>query len=407
MKKVTFLLSFCLLLLVSCAPDLEQRTKQYETSNVPVKIGNAAPTLEGSLSECMSPIVNFGYQTGDIPSDFDWSVVNNKVLPPQEWLEIAKILDASQLDLVQSRDNETLLWIDLSTSGLVRYQIRGTKWDEGTLLPGPVDYSGGLFLFLDRQNSVFGGRLGRFDQKDSRALLNHYNEQSNQWEPMNMDLANQDKLGIWYAEVDERGKFWLSVRDGAENQLYSLDPNTKKTKRHLTEYILLSDSFRISNNSIFILAESSDPNPRYLLLQYPLIGEEVKVKYIGAPIYIDYQRIYSNTLPDSIFIDKQQRVWVGARGWLDLPTDEWNFVISDPVFITVLAGAGQWKWGEPEITAETPDGRLWFTALRGTGWADLKLGKWCVFTSYQSNVLPDRYGNLWLIADDGLYVHKK
>ncbi|MEW5829694.1 MAG: hypothetical protein AB1846_12445, partial [Chloroflexota bacterium] len=77
--------------------------------------------------------------------------------------------------------------------------------------------------------------------------------------------------------------------------------------------------------------------------------------------------------------------------------------IPNPVFITVLPGAGKWVWGEPTITSETPDGRLWYNALRGTGWVDPKLGKWCVFTSYQSNVLADSQGNLWILVDGWLY----
>jgi hypothetical protein len=413
MKKLKLLLSFAFcLLLASCVsgwllPAKNTQVSMESATNTPFPTESAVLSPASGLSDCLSPIENFEYQIGDAPSDFDWSVVNNKVLSSQEWQKTITIPDASRLMLVQSRNDETVFWIDLHSGGFIRYRVSGNKWGDGGLLLGPADDLRGFPLFLDQKNNVFGARYNNLDHGDTEALLNRYNEQTNQWEPMILDLANQDKLGIAHVAVDEQGKFWLLVRSGTEYQLYSLDPQNMATKRHLAEYTLVSTSFTVALNKIFILALSKDATSRYLLLQYPLDGGDVQTEYVGAPIYYDYGRIGSTTLPDkAIFVDSQQRVWIGGRGWLDLSTDEWHYVIPDPVFITVLAGAGRWVWGEPELTAETPDGRLWYNSLRGTGWVDLKLGKWCVFTNYQSNVLPDKYGNLWLVAGDGLYRHK-
>jgi hypothetical protein len=54
---------------------------------------------------------------------------------------------------------------------------------------------------------------------------------------------------------------------------------------------------------------------------------------------------------------------------------------------------------------DTQDGRLWYSSLRGSGWVNPATAQWCLFTTYQSNILEDSTGNLWMIADGDLYKY--
>jgi len=366
-------------------------------ASTPASAEVVAPAPANFLSECLPPIETFEYKFGEVPFDFDWSEVTAITLPPVAWQKTTNIPDASSLTLIQSRNDETIFW--LRANKLVRYRVTGGNWNEGSLLPGPTD-NAGISLFLDRKNNVWGARYNEFNSGDPFGLLNRYNEQTNQWEPVALDLANQDKLATSHVEVDDQGKFWLLEMEGEGYKLFRFDPETGIVERHLTEFTL-HNTFTISQSVLYITAVSSDPTPRYLLLKYPLDGSAVKVEYIPQYLYYSYQRF--EYPPERLFVDKEQRVWIGARGWLDLVANEWHFIIPDPVFLTVLMGAGDWRWDEPDITYETPDGLLWHESLRGTGWVDPESGKWCVFTSYRSNVLADSQGNLWILVDEWLY----
>lgn len=415
MKKITFLLSF-FLLLTSCmsspvsATESKSATPAYVLTTTTEEATSdliSTPTdIVDSLPQCLLPIREFEYPIGDAP--FDWSEIDD-LLPSQEWQRVTNVPDALQLVLSQSRNTETELWIYKKTGGIVRYRFINNQWNAGALLNGPAEGLGSFGFFLDRENNVWAARLNKLGSRIEfpKPLLSRYNEQTNQFEPIDLSLDNQDALGIRHIVVDQQGIFWFLAIDQGKYQLYSLDPSTMTTKRHLADYVLYPP-FAISRDTMFILAADSEsnPSPEYILIQYALDTEAVITYWIPWQFYGYGGRYEPGMLPSTLFVDSRHRVWLGARGWIDLSsenTHEWHIVIPDPVFIDVQPGSGLWGWNEPQITYETPDGQLWYSALRGTGWVDPQLGEWCVFTSYQSNVFADGRGSLWILVDGWLY----
>lgn len=191
-----------------------------------------------------------------------------------------------------------------------------------------------------------------------------------------------------------------------ENGLYRLDPTTQKIERQLAEYNFddYYPNFTISNNVLFVSAISDVSVPIYSLIQYHIDDGEISTRPIPAKLQEDYQS--RKGAPNPSFVDSHKRVWFGARGWLDLVTHQWHYIIPDPVFISVVPGAGEWRWVEPEPMLETSDGLIWYKALQATGWADPSKGVWCTFTSYSSNIFMDNFQRLWILVNDTLYMRQ-
>jgi len=359
-------------------------------------LSNSFPT---NVPQCLQVIENFEYPIGDV--SFSWPE-QEILLPPQEWQKTVNIPNASQLLLTQSRDDLSIFWVS-TNNGIVRYKFHGDQWNVG-VENSKFEDVGNYILFQDQEQSVWAAR---YWASSSDALLKRFDDQNNHFETIDIGLNSQNDLGIQHTEVDSQGIFWFLVIDKGEYQIYSFDPHTETAKRHLSNYTVYPP-FEISHNTLFIVAANSENNPgaEYFLIRYATDTEKSITYEVPSQLF-GYGGQYGERLSlKTLYIDSHQRVWFGARGWIDLSSSdnyEWHFVVPNPVFIDILPGAGTWVWDEPEITYETTDGRLWYKALRGTGWVDPELGKWCIFTSYGSNALPDSQGNLWILVDDWLY----
>jgi hypothetical protein len=416
MKKRFFLLGI-ILFLTSCVHNSEPVSVQqngvtlgpFATFTQIITQSPSATPSENS-SECLLPIKEFEYQLGGEPP-VDELPEPEKVLPLKGWQKIENVPKASSLRLIQTINNKTIFWIRKSSGGFIKFQFINNDWKNGVLIDGPA--AGNYYLFIDRENNVWSTRVFRLNKNEElpEALINRYNEKTNQWEPITLELDNQDNLGIRNVEVDEQGTIWFLITDEINYSLYSLNPKTMMMEQHLQDYVL-HPPFIISNNTIYIFANSirEDVAPGYSLLKYAIDSREITFYYIPAEFYC-YSFIPDSTgcLPDTLFVDNNQRVWLGARGWLDLSKSEtydWHVIVKNPVFVDVFPGAGKWVWGEPRILFQSSDGLIWFSSLRGPGWVDPVEGKWCVVTSYESNVLADSYGNIWLLAGNWLYIRK-
>jgi hypothetical protein len=401
--KVLFLvLSFCVFT-SSCVSTLAPTPPTTNSvATVQASTKSFTPTSIGDSQGCLISEYKFAYQLGEIPPGFDWSKTQNLLLPPLEWKKVAQVSQPSYLRLLQQRNGKTILWVYGNDGDLLRYSISDANTNEIEILPGPHSQRM-LALHVDPDNNVWGSRSGPLHQGDTDALLNRYNEQTNQWEIVKFDLPNQDNLAISDLKFDKQGNVWFFVIGREEKALYRLNPTTMKIERYLAEYNLDS-YFTISNNTIFISAISDAIIPAYSLIQYRFDDGDVNVTPIPSRLQDDYQG--SKTMPVPNFVDSKKRVWFGARGWFDLLTDQWHYVVPDSVFITAIPGAGEWRWSEPEFMLETNDGIIWYKALRATGWVDPNEGTWCVFTNFSSNIFVDGLQRLWILVDETLYMRR-
>lgn len=397
-------MSICLLL-VFCSYKLVQSIKPDSNTTVSESNKRITSAPEVNTLDCLAPIKNFEYQIGEVSRDPDWSEGEKKVLPPKDWQEFFAIPNASELILIRSlNQNETEFWIRTSNSGLIRYQINVNWSNPGTLLAGPEELN--VVYFLDRENNVWAARKYTADGY----LLSKYNEQTNQWEPILVDIPNQEKLSVSHIQVDDQDVIWLLVQDGVAYSFYSFDGKTMKINEHLANYIVYPP-FVVSHKLIYLLGKNLENNPitQFILIQYSPDNEVIKTLKVPAQFYGYGNRYEYGNLPNTFFVDSERKVWIGARGWIDFSSNDnyqWHFVFPNPIFVQNQNAAGLWGWSEPHITSETSDGRLWYNSMRGAGWVDPRTGKWCVFTSYQSNILADEQGNLWLLANGWLYRHK-
>ncbi|HNR46176.1 MAG TPA: hypothetical protein PKO03_03850 [Anaerolineaceae bacterium] len=393
MKKTWFLL-FCLLFLFSACVSPENPTPEQ-------------------TNDCLVPIRNFDYPLGpqENYSPEQIEIFETIKLPPQDWQRIANLPAIGELKLIQAKENEIVIWINTSND-FIRYRVKDRQWSQGEFITGPT--SGNFIFFLDRENYVWRARFTGLNTGVGRsdALLSRYDEESDRWEAVSFLLEEQDELGIRHIEVDSQGFFWfVAINNENISRLYRFDPKTMTLQSHLDEYVVYPN-FVVEQQTLLIVADNFDAglNPGYVLIEYALDSSTIQNHYHIPLQFVGTCPTISSNLLFSLFSDNQNRVWLGTRSWLDLSLKdayEWHVVMPDPVFISIFPGAGNWVWGEPEITAQTPDGRLWYQAIRGTGWTNPQSGEWCVFTSYRSSVLPDGYGNLWLVADDALYIFEQ
>lgn len=397
MKKAPVLLVACLLFLAFTAGLLLRSTVDSAITTFKSP-GSPAATVQSPSSECLSPISTFAYQLGEAPDNFDWSLVNEAVLPPAEWEQVAHIPGGTMLQLIRSRStHETEFWIRTNETHLILYRLNDSQPASGAILKGPEARNESYFL--DSRDNVWSARYFTA----SSPLLSRYNEQTNQWDTVEINFPHQDDLGFITAGVDDQGTIWLvGVRGIGETkvELYSINLSTMAAERHLGQNDLYPPAW-IAHNTILLFAKS-DGSKGNVFITYSTDDGSVVIHEARAPIYGNYQRTQNN-LPNHLFVDNKQRIWFGGRAWFNLQNKQWQFIIPDPVFITVLGGAGEWRWDEPKITAETSDGRLWYNSLRGMGWVNPDSGKWCVFTNYQGNILSDTSGKIWMLAGEYLY----
>jgi hypothetical protein len=124
------------------------------------------------------------------------------------------------------------------------------------------------------------------------------------------------------------------------------------------------------------------------------------VVYVYNPI-----REYYVDPPTTIFLTKNDKLWLDDVGWLDIDKNIWHQVIRSSVFVSNQPENGytySWPFGSPMY--ESSDGLIWFEASNGLISYDVNRDKWCwVTTGIVSSVIEDDENTLWMIAYGKLY----
>jgi streptogramin lyase len=299
-------------------------------------------------------------------------------------------LSAYRLALISYDDQYSEIWV-LSNNwqGIFQYRTDTQEWI--------VNKTGNIedisLLFLDKEGNVWSARVNYLGPSfTSLPFLSRYDKEKGEFIPV-YDNGDTWTLTVSSVKVDDEGIFWMMVDNRGVHQLTSFNPSTLKATIQL-ESPDYGYSLEISPDNKILFGDQKDNS---LIVYSPDTG---KVDSYKIPLTVYFG------LGVDLFLDSYGRLWVNDFGWMDLSTStshQWFTVVRSPIFIDFPEGIGQWGWTSPTFSTESADGLLWFRSIRGTGWLDTNTGTWCLFTTYDSDILQDNEHNLWMLADGKLF----
>ncbi len=411
MKKA-FLCILSIFLLTAC---------QAEKGIIPTTI--VEPVVIPDIGECLPPITNFSYYPpgGEKPGP-----TPVKQLPSGGWEVITSIPNlptpeffgenTATLEILQTVEGQDRIWIvfgDSQKSHISYYQIANDEWKT---IEVDIEYADSVAhprIFLGKNGLVWmTPNLSAKKFMSDTTVLSIFDETYQQFVDVlvlkdffALSPGKYSSITLRNFQVDSQGDVWFFGKPNQdwEYQLFQFSPSRKTLQRHLDDLKLdgingLSLVVTPENLLYMLGAKNGD-----FLIRFDPANKEIDEIEIPSDVASSGDgKIWSRT---TLFLDNQQRLWINDKGWLDLSLGgDWHIVIRSPIFIDYMHyGSGTWGQTQPEYSLESPDGRLWYSSHRGTGWVDPSTGKWCLFTSYASNVVRDSNGYLWIIAAGNLY----
>ncbi|GEM_PF-5339471 len=387
MKKIFLII--CTLLFISC-------------SQQPVERSNL----------CIQPIVKFDFPVNNFET-VNWE--NEAILPLGNWKVYDTVSKIKSIELSQYENGISYIWINSlqenNSLTLARYNIKD----------GQVENINSANLFLsnfhlkkDIQNRVFYIR-GSWNKlaflEESTLFLGIYDSQDRKFKSLlsmsdvieKINISSIEAISVSDAKFDDQNNLWFILYAQSNSQeeyrLFKYAFSTGEIVQNLTTVNL--DGF--DGQIPFVVT-----NEGYLY--FWLIESNSLVKYdsvqnLSTTINIP-KEIFDNSPTTSVNLYlNHNKLWLADYGWVDisLPELQWHKILRSSIFIFQQEGNGGVTWSHPNFMIETKDNRLWYTSSRGTGWVKPSEGHWCLFTTYQSNIVEDSDHNLWMVADNKLY----
>ncbi len=204
--------------------------------------------------------------------------------------------------------------------------------------------------------------------------------------------------------IDEYGIVWFVAEHNSrdETALYSFDPQTTKAKKHISgKRYEFGASIALAQDGSIFLSRSKE---KEIVQYFPATetSRTISVKEVAEGNFVEQGYV-------DLFFDRLGRLWLNDFGWLDLTTKDyptWHQIVRSPIFITKnISPFYTYVWARPVPLIESSDGRILFRRGGGLTWLDPAKGKWCKFSTVDTNVLSDGNGNLWLLYNNNLYEY--
>jgi hypothetical protein len=395
---------------------LEFATEYIQTSN-----SQNSQQTEKNVDECIPPLETFAYSLSTDSSKPQYPGNGPIILPPSPWQ--AEEALSQNLSIITTRivQGHREIWFkknpyNPSGSKFREFIIYYPESKEWKSISSKVGSDGGYVgkLFVAKNGSLWGQIFWDTSQNSTeqhtitgQPVLSSYNEETKQFEFENetkqfSNTSMEPNETIYDPKIllDPRGIFWIFVQKDA---VYSYDPVTKETRHHvdISKHVV-SDPELAPDGSIYYV------NNYYLTHGMTLTMQDKEIFHF-MPETDTIEKIYIPLQPwplfSSILVDDTGKLWLDSIGWKE-PDGNWYQVHQSPIFITNVLWSGvEYRWKTPRILMESSDNRLWFSSDNGLAWLDAKKGKWCWFTTEQSNIVEDQEHNLWMIADNTLYKY--
>lgn len=392
-----FFLLFCLLL-CSCS----NISTSMQSNSIDLSPSTTLPKRDDD--GCIPPLVSFAYPNGDS------GLMNpgeRNVLLPDHWKLIASVPEKGvpganssyRFQLVRPKDGYDELWMTDESEGNI-YFVR-TDTVEWTKVIEFLDSFSHYFLFADSNNDIW--LTYRFEKAGPPSFW-RYDEAKNtfilMYEDTSLPSIYKSSEVLSY-KVDREGVLWavIKVKEGKNPKstdiLYSFNPLTMTGQ---VKYTFTQDGYptiEIDNKGNIFFADIKNST----VFNYPPVTHQIRDYKIPLDI--------SSSPWVSLFFDNENRLWINDLGWFDFSTNsahpQWFTVIRSPIFIYYLTPSGTWHWTSPKMQLEDEDRLIWFSSTSGTGWVDDQEGKWCLITTYESNVFADSKNNIWMLINGAFY----
>jgi len=364
--------------------------------------GKVLPEL--SSETCIRPAEKIAYPIGIPPSP------NEKLLkigPLSDWhfqTSLPESIEGGYAPQLVAWAND--IWVlPLDGTKVFRYGIDTDKWKSYNTIDTFTAAPRNIFLAEDGTLWGVGTITKEIESTNNLSFLSRYNENSDQFEFVQDTDGLFDEILAISSPVDisedENGIFWFfgSLLERYDIGLLSFDPSTRKVEKHLS----FPNGFVYTGPVVDIdgVIWFYQGGPEKQLMKYSPTTRQVQ-PYKGL---LNFDELGEILL---LYFDRDGRLWLDNRGWLDFRSDStnpvWYKIIPPPVFLTDR-GEGQSKYGwlTPFYISQSSNGWFWFTTLYGTIRLDPKMEEWCKFTTGSSPVVEDDSGNLWIVVFDKLY----
>jgi hypothetical protein len=374
---------------------------------------------------CIPPLHSFAYSTS-IDEDGQIPGRNFFVEPGTPWAAETEIPDLSAtsvipiygqgISIVRSREGYVEIWIKLfrldsqSLEFAHEYAVYQSDAQEWRLISGTVHDNPSIHvvnLFVDDQGTLWGQNFWAQASSDpiQFPFLSRFNDELQIFEQVETTetipaFQSDEQTNLWIGRHQsktildaKRGVFWVLVHaDGIYN--YDIGSNEIRKFTNLDARII-SAGLGEDGSLYYSVVNNSDNQPHQSLRHFSVLDG---VKIIPVNLV---------PLPESpnLLVDNKGNLWLDAAGWKS-PNNDWYQIHPSPIFITnKKSSALDALWQMPSIQIESSDGRLWFRSENGMAWLNPDKGEWCWFTTYQSDIVEDADGNLWMIADGKLYKY--
>ena len=208
--------------------------------------------------------------------------------------------------------------------------------------------------------------------------------------------------------LNKDGIFWFFVnRDG----LYSYDPSTAKTTKHLAipKEEIYNPILAPDGNIYYQYAKTLEQ--AFAAFETKIVNQDIfqfSPKTETLTVYTTIREVWP--LGGTMWMDQAGRLWFGALGWLN-PDGVWQIIHPDIEAYNEhkLDWFSYTRWQTPFIKTESSNGLLWFYKLReaddGIAWYDPKTGKGCWFTTNIGRVIEGPGGIMWHAGNGKLYKY--
>lgn len=313
--------------------------------------------------------------------------------------------------IVFGSNNE--IWI--STYDLtLKYQIDTREWTTYRTIDDLPFVPGRLFLAGDGTlwgADIFNNEDSPIPTKEGREFpfFSRYNPDENRFE----FARDRNEILFGYMsnshppkiEVDRGNHFWFigyaeKLPRHNKQYLYEFDPATLQARAHD-----LVDGLSYSTLALSPQGDIWLPGPeKGQLIQFIPELQGIRIRY-GSTFPDDNWGNEDFRDVHMLEFDRQGRLWVEGRGWLDFTDDPewpvWYKIIRSPVFIgNYVHPESQYMWGGPREMYQSSNGLYWFN---GAVRLDPETAEWCRFTTSGGPITEDDRGNLWLAVLGSLY----